>query len=85
MSWRKTYSGYSIGCAVVWAVILSVVAVVYPNRLQTFLFDRRRVVDRMDFSDDCTVGLSAAQTEAPRDVGPVGDLNITASLGQKTG
>jgi hypothetical protein len=30
----------------------------------------------MDFSDDCTVGLSAAQPEAPRDVGPVGDLNI---------
>ena len=29
MSWRKTYTGYSIGCAVVWAVILSVVAVVY--------------------------------------------------------
>ena len=36
MSWRKTYTGYSIGCAVVWAVILSVVAVVYPNRLHTF-------------------------------------------------
>jgi hypothetical protein len=29
----------------------------------------------MDFSDDCTVGLSAAQTEAPRDVGPVGDTS----------
>jgi hypothetical protein len=26
-----------IGCAVVWAVILSVVAVVYPIRLHTFL------------------------------------------------
>jgi hypothetical protein len=37
MSWRKTYTGYSIGCAVVWAVILSVVAVVYPNRLHTYL------------------------------------------------
>jgi hypothetical protein len=39
----------------------------------------------MDFRDDCTVDLSAAQTEAPRDVGQVGDLNTTASLGQKTG
>jgi hypothetical protein len=39
----------------------------------------------MDFSDDCTVGLSAAQTEAPGDVGFAADLNITASLGQKAG
>jgi hypothetical protein len=31
----------------------------------------------MDFSDDCTVGLSAAQTKAPCDVGPVGDVNMT--------
>ena len=37
MSRRKTYMGYSTGCAVVWAVILSVVAVAYPNRLHTFL------------------------------------------------
>jgi hypothetical protein len=37
MSWRKTYPGYSIGCAVVWAALLSVVAVMYPNRLHTFL------------------------------------------------
>ncbi len=29
--------GYSIGCAVVWAVILTVVAVTYPDRLDTFL------------------------------------------------
>jgi hypothetical protein len=34
---RKTYTGYSIGCAVVWAVILTLVAVKYPNRLQTYL------------------------------------------------
>jgi hypothetical protein len=37
MSSRKTYTGYSIGCAIVWAVILAVVAVTYPNRLHTFL------------------------------------------------
>jgi hypothetical protein len=37
MSLRKTYTGYSIGCAAVWAVILTVVAVLYPNRLHTFL------------------------------------------------
>lgn len=29
---------------------------------------RRRLADRVDFSDDCKVGLSAAQTEAPGDV-----------------
>jgi hypothetical protein len=34
---RRTYTGYSIGCAVVWAVILTVVAVTYPDRLDTFL------------------------------------------------
>ena len=37
MSSRKTYTGYSIGCAVVWAVILTCVAVAYPNRLHDFL------------------------------------------------
>ena len=37
MSLRKTYTGYSIGCAVVWAVILTLVAVKYPNRLHTYL------------------------------------------------
>ncbi|OBF59713.1 hypothetical protein A5756_04410 [Mycobacterium sp. 852002-53434_SCH5985345] len=34
---RATYTGYSIGCAFTWAVILSVVAVLYPDRLRTFL------------------------------------------------
>ena len=42
--------------------------------------DRRRMVDRMDFSDDCTVGLSAAQTEAPRDVGSRGRPEHEAEL-----
>lgn len=37
MSLRKTYSGYSIGCAGVWGVILTLVAVVYPDRLHTYL------------------------------------------------
>jgi hypothetical protein len=37
MSWRKTYTAYSIACAMVWAVILAVVAVLYPDRLHTFL------------------------------------------------
>jgi pimeloyl-ACP methyl ester carboxylesterase len=37
MSLRKTYSGYSIGCAVVWGVILTLVAVRYPDRLHTYL------------------------------------------------
>jgi hypothetical protein len=37
MSWRKTYAGYSTGCAVVWAAILSVVAVANPKRLHDFL------------------------------------------------
>ena len=34
---RNTYTGYSIGCAVVWAVILTFVAVVYPDRPHTYL------------------------------------------------
>jgi hypothetical protein len=33
---RRTYAGYSIGCGVVWAAILAVIAVAYPGRLQTF-------------------------------------------------
>jgi 3-oxoacyl-(acyl-carrier-protein) synthase len=37
MSLRKTYTGYSIGCAVVWGVILTFVAVMYPDRLHTYL------------------------------------------------
>jgi len=37
MSLRKTYSGYSIGCAGVWGVILALVAVMYPDRLHTYL------------------------------------------------
>jgi hypothetical protein len=32
---------------------------------------RLRVADRVDFSDDCKVGISAAQTQASGDVGPV--------------
>ncbi len=36
MSSRKTYTGYSIGCALTWAVILTVVAVKLPDRLHTF-------------------------------------------------
>jgi hypothetical protein len=70
MSWRKTYTGYSIGCAVVWAVILSVVAVVYPNRLHTFLL----------IGAGWWIGWTSAtiarsvypppKTEAPRDLGP---------------
>ena len=36
MSWRKTYTGYSIGCAIVWAVVVGVVAGILPNRLHTF-------------------------------------------------
>jgi hypothetical protein len=34
---RGTYTGYSIGCAIVWAVILAVVAVTHPDRLHTFV------------------------------------------------
>ncbi len=34
---RKTYTAYSIACAIVWAVILALVAVLYPERLHTFL------------------------------------------------
>ena len=37
MRLRKTYTGYSIGCGVVWGVILTLVAVMYPDRLHTFL------------------------------------------------
>ena len=33
----KTYTAYSIACAIVWVVILGVVAAVYPGRLHTFL------------------------------------------------
>lgn len=35
--WRGTYTGYSIGCAIVWAVILAVVAVTQPGRLYTYV------------------------------------------------
>jgi hypothetical protein len=37
MSLRKTYAGYSIGCAVVWGAILTVVSVMRPDRLHSFL------------------------------------------------
>lgn len=37
MSSLKTYTAYSIGCALVWAAILTLVAVTYPDRLRTFL------------------------------------------------
>jgi hypothetical protein len=37
MSLRKTYTGYSIGCALAWAVVLTLVAVKYPDRLHTYL------------------------------------------------
>jgi hypothetical protein len=33
----RTYTGYSVGCAVTWTVILAIVAFVYPDRLHTFL------------------------------------------------
>jgi hypothetical protein len=33
----NSYVAYSIGCAVVWAVILTLVAVTFPDRLHTFL------------------------------------------------
>jgi hypothetical protein len=33
----KTYTAYSIACALTWAVILTVIAVIYPDRLRTFL------------------------------------------------
>jgi hypothetical protein len=33
----KTYTAYSIACALVWAAILTLVAVSYPDRLHTFL------------------------------------------------
>jgi len=34
---RKTYAAYSIACVLLWGVILALVAVVYPDRLHTFL------------------------------------------------
>jgi len=34
---RGTYTSYSIGCAVVWIVLLSVVAAVSPSRLHMFV------------------------------------------------
>lgn len=34
---RKTYTAYSVACALVWAVILLFVALQYPDRLHTFL------------------------------------------------
>ncbi len=34
---RKTYTAYSIACALVWGAILALVAVLYPDRLHTFL------------------------------------------------
>lgn len=37
MSSPKTYTAYSISCALVWAVILTLVAVKYPDRLHTYL------------------------------------------------
>ena len=37
MSSRKTYTSYSVACALVWAVILVFVALQYPDRLHTFL------------------------------------------------
>jgi hypothetical protein len=67
---RNLYGLYSIGCAIVWAVILTLVSVKYPDRLHTYLSGWRRLADRMDIGDDCHVGLSAAKTEASRDVGP---------------
>jgi hypothetical protein len=37
MSSRRSYTGYSIGCALTWAVLLTFVAVKYPDRLHTYL------------------------------------------------
>lgn len=37
MSSRTTYTSYSVACALVWAVILALVAIWYPERLHTFL------------------------------------------------
>jgi len=34
---HRTYTGYSIGCALTWAVVLTLVAVIYPERLRTYL------------------------------------------------
>jgi len=33
----NTYAGYSVGCAIVWTVILTLVAVARPEHLHTFL------------------------------------------------
>ena len=32
----NSYTAYSIACAIVWSVILTLVAVAYPDRLHTF-------------------------------------------------
>jgi hypothetical protein len=37
MTSPKTYTSYSIACALVWGAILALVAVVHPDRLHTFL------------------------------------------------
>ena len=37
MSLRRSYTGYSIGCALTWAVLLTFVSVKYPDRLHTYL------------------------------------------------
>jgi hypothetical protein len=37
MTSLKTYTSYSIACALVWGAILTLVVVVYPDRLHTFL------------------------------------------------
>ena len=34
---RKTYTSYSIACALVWALVLTLVAVLSPEHLHTFL------------------------------------------------
>ena len=85
MSWRKTYTGYSIGCAIVWAVILSVVAVVYPNRLRTFLL----------IGGGWWIGWTSAtiarsvypppKLSSPRRRLRAGDLNITANNRERSG
>jgi pimeloyl-ACP methyl ester carboxylesterase len=33
----RNYTGYSIGCAVAWAAVLTLVAAVYPERFHTFV------------------------------------------------
>jgi hypothetical protein len=37
MSSLRSYTGYSIGCALVWTVILIFVSGKYPDRLHTYL------------------------------------------------